>query len=80
MQWILSVSDLGASVPRRLKLSVDALHLPPESRASLRVYADPADQESQLLETMDGNRCTTDQRRSFESSGGGLGGGAFAHP
>jgi hypothetical protein len=75
MQWILSVSDLGASVPKRLKLSVDALHLPPESRASLRVYAGPTDEESQLLETMDGNRCIADERRSFESSGGGLGGG-----
>ena len=69
------MSDLGASVPKRLKLSVDALHLPPESRASLRVYAGPTDEESQLLETMDGNRCSADERRSFESSGGGLGGG-----
>jgi len=50
-QWILSVSALGAAVPKRLTLHLDSLRLPAHSQAALRIYAGADDDK--LLEEVD---------------------------
>jgi hypothetical protein len=66
-QWVLSVSALGAAVPKRLTLDLDALHLPAHSRAALRIYAGASEEEHALLEEVD-SECAAGQVSVHASS------------
>ena len=59
-QWVLSVSALGAAVPKRLNLNLDGLLLPAHSRAALRIYTGASEEEHALLEEVD-SECAAGQ-------------------
>lgn len=67
-QWILSVSALGASVPMKLGLHIESLHLPPHSSAVLRIYAGASIEADKQLEFIDYN-CGANELSVYSSGG-----------